>query len=246
MNRVKNGATIWARQTIESDIFYWKPPAWFKIWFYIVSKVNHTDTKLFKRGTNYFCWSEDRLYLKKVTPSSYHECIKWLKSQKQITTQKTTRGNIITVCNYALYQNLQSYKSEAEPEAFTKASPKQVRSKSDTINKYVKNERNILNNGKLAKPVDLQTSIQQKLEKRQPRTQWEEKAFRYADALSINLSGDVMGRWLKIFRDADQNGGNIKLDRAYSYLRDYQKPITNDGKVKLFFWAYAHNGGINS
>ena len=35
MAKVNGGATLWARQTIESEIFFWKPAGWFKIWFFI-------------------------------------------------------------------------------------------------------------------------------------------------------------------------------------------------------------------
>jgi len=142
MNINFRGATVWARKTIESDIFFWKPAEWFKIWFYIITKVNHKDTKPFKRGTNYFNWSNESIQLKKITGNSWHECIKWLKSQKMITTQKTTRGIIITVCNYALYQDFNTYKNIDKSDDKSEASPKQVRSKSDTINNNDKNDNN--------------------------------------------------------------------------------------------------------
>lgn len=140
---IKGGATIWARQSIESDIFYKKPAEWFKIWFYIIQKVNHKESKQFKRGEGYFNWSDMKLDLKGITPDQYAKCIKWLKQAKQIATHKTTRGNIILVLNYDKYQTLDNYKSDTE----SKAGAKQEQSKSYTINKYDKydkNDKNIL------------------------------------------------------------------------------------------------------
>ena len=51
MTKINGGATLWARQTIDSDIFYNKPDKWFKIWFYLINEVNHKDNKLFPRGS---------------------------------------------------------------------------------------------------------------------------------------------------------------------------------------------------
>ena len=135
---IKRGATIWARKSIESDIFYKKPAEWFKIWFYIIQEVNHKDSKQFKRGEGYFNWSEMKQDLRGITPDQYAKCTKWLKRAKQIATHKTTRGNIILVLNYDKYQTLDNYKSKAQ----SKAGAKQEQSKSYTIYKYVKNDKN--------------------------------------------------------------------------------------------------------
>ena len=101
--------TLWARQTLESEIFCKKPASWFRILFYIVKKVNHTDTKQFKRGQGFFKYN----WIAKsciVSKAQIDHCIRWLKEAKQITTQKTTPELIITVINYNKYQNLQNYK----------------------------------------------------------------------------------------------------------------------------------------
>ena len=242
------------RRFLESPIFTSNDAGLVQLWIYILLKINHEPKKVvmsnqiieLDKGQGIFglnhivrdltgLKNENGKKFKSNKIRQYRRLI-LLEKLQSLKLKPTNKYTVITVLNWDQYQSIVTQMKLSRNTAVTQM----------LTNKNVKNGKNILNNGKLAKPVDLQTSIQQKLEKRQPRTQWEEKAFRYADALSIDLSGDIMGRWLKIFRDADQNGGNIKLDRAYSYLRDYQKPITNDGKVKLFFWAYAHNGGINS
>lgn len=130
----KGGAVLWARQTLDSDIFYEKPHIWFKIWFYLVAQVNHKDNKRFKRGTCFlkYEWIKDKT---KASRGQIDHCIRWLKSAKQIATRKATRGFIVEVLNYNSYQTLDSYK-EATGEATGEAIQK--RHRSDTINKYDK------------------------------------------------------------------------------------------------------------
>ena len=103
MAKIKNGALIWARQTIKSDIFYQKPAVWFKIWFYLVSKVNYVDNKLFKRGTNFFTYEQIQLATK-AKRSQVDGFIRWAKKESMLTTEKTTRGMIVTVLNYCKFQ----------------------------------------------------------------------------------------------------------------------------------------------
>ena len=87
--KINGGATIWARKTIESDIFYKKPDKWFKIWFYLVTKVNHKNNKQFTRGSNFMKYE----WIMEKTGSTKNEvdgCVRFLKKSKMITTQKTT------------------------------------------------------------------------------------------------------------------------------------------------------------
>jgi uncharacterized protein YlaN (UPF0358 family) len=104
-----NGATLWARKTISSDIFYNKPDKWFKIWFYIVNKVYHSDNKRHKRGENFFRYE----WIMLATRASYpqvHHCLRWLREQEMITTDKKTDGISLKVLNYNTYQSLDNYK----------------------------------------------------------------------------------------------------------------------------------------
>lgn len=130
---IPGGATLWARQTIESDIFYNKPAEWFKIWFYIVQRVNHTESQQFKRGVGYFNWQDDKRNLKGVKVAQWNNCIKWLKKAEQIATQKTTRGNVISVLNYEKFQNIENYKKDTKSQAESQARTEQKPSKSQTI-----------------------------------------------------------------------------------------------------------------
>ena len=50
---IKEGFVVWARKTIESEIFQNKPAIWFKIFFYLVTRANHKSNKFFRRGSNW-------------------------------------------------------------------------------------------------------------------------------------------------------------------------------------------------
>lgn len=133
-----NGATIWLRKTIESDIFYWKPDKWFKIWFFIVNKVNHKDTRLFERGSNFTTYEE----ISKATRASRDQVdkfIRWARKEQMLATEKTTHGIIIKVLRYAEYQDYIKSKSDTESEI----EARQKRDRSDTINNNGNNDNKI-------------------------------------------------------------------------------------------------------
>jgi len=111
--QLETGATIWARKTITSDIFLKKPAEWFKIWFYIITKVNHSDNKIFKRGTGFFNFHLERDIVG-CTEDQIKKCLKYLRRVDMILTQRSTRGNIITVLQYNLYQDLTNYRAPRE------------------------------------------------------------------------------------------------------------------------------------
>lgn len=146
------GAIVWARQTIDSDIFFWKPDKWFKIWFYIVCKVNHKDTRLFARGNNFFTYEEITKKTKSTTNQVKH-CLEYLRKANMIATQRTTRGLIITVIKYDFFQTLDNYhnpKSQSKSHTKSQSKANQKPIKSPTINKNDKNEKNITSATKVA------------------------------------------------------------------------------------------------
>lgn len=124
-----------ARKITQSEIWI-KPSAWYKIWIYILMTVNYEDG-LFPRGANFFRWENVKADIPHITKDQFNKCVKFLKQTKQITTRKTTRGNIITVVNYGKYQSASNY--EATQKATRKAESEQNRS--HTIIKELKNER---------------------------------------------------------------------------------------------------------
>lgn len=106
--QIQGGATLWARQTVDSEIFYKKPAEWFKIWFYLVNRVAFKDDKKYKRGELFlkYEWICDAT---NTTKNQIDSFIRWAKSADMLTTQKTTRGMIVKIANYSKYQTLDNY-----------------------------------------------------------------------------------------------------------------------------------------
>ena len=129
------GATIWGRKTLESDVFFWKPDKWFKIWFFLVTRVNHNDNKQFKKGECFTTYSEISQYTK-ASKDQIDKFMRWSKEQSMLTTQKTTRGMIVYLLNYEKYQDFDNYKSDTKSEL----KAKQKRNRSDTINNNDNND----------------------------------------------------------------------------------------------------------
>ena len=113
--KIDGGATIWARQTIDSEIFYNKPDKWFKIWFYLINKVNHTDNKRFKEGCCFlkYDWIMNATG---ATKDQVKHCIAYLKATSMLATRKATRGFTVEVLKYNNYQNLDNYKSHTKSQ----------------------------------------------------------------------------------------------------------------------------------
>lgn len=114
----KDGWIKLHRKLLESDIFCSKPPEWLKIWIYILLSVNFDDGNL-PRGTGYFrrAWqdiSSDANSETKITEWQWHNCIRFLKKEGMITTQKTTRGMRLNVLRYHNYQIPQPTQSNTE------------------------------------------------------------------------------------------------------------------------------------
>ena len=137
MKKINGGATIWARKTIDSIIFYDKPADWFKIWFFIVNQVNHKEYRKWGKGQGFMTYSQI-MEKTKTTKNQVDMCLRFLKKEQMLTTHKTTRGMNVEVLNYQLYQDLNNYKNDTENETETK--PK--RNRNDTINKNDKNDNN--------------------------------------------------------------------------------------------------------
>lgn len=142
MIKINGGATVWARQTIDSEIFYNKPDVWFKIWFYLVNQVKHKDDKRFKRGSCFlkYEWIMDKTG---ATKNQVKHCIEFLKKDKMLATQKATRGFVVKVNKYNDYQTLDNYKKPQEKESKRNTEGTQKEHRSHTINNTLKNVNNV-------------------------------------------------------------------------------------------------------
>lgn len=139
-----SGATIWSRNTIESDIFFYKPDKWFKIWFYIVNRVNFKDSTLFKRGEMLITYDEI-IRCTKSTKSQVEKCLKWMEKEDMLASRQTTRGRIRIVRNYNKYQDLQFYKEDLEKSRENNERRPGEESEQVPIRKNDKNVKNVNN-----------------------------------------------------------------------------------------------------
>lgn len=67
--------------------------------------------------------------------------------------------------------------------------------------------------------------------------EWQDKAFTVADKLGIKFTKEtraLLPRWMSLFK----SGSISKIERCYSFVVDYNKPLNSDGKIRLFFWKY--------
>jgi len=146
--KVDGGATLWARQTIESDIFCSKPAEWFKIWFYIICKTNYKEKKKFKRGECFLKY-EWIMNTCNVTKNQVDHCIRWLKKEQMLATRKATRGFFVKALNYNKFQSISTYKyiTKSDTESDLKATQKRHRSDTKTNkDNNDKKEKNIKDN----------------------------------------------------------------------------------------------------
>ena len=105
---IGGGATLWARQTIESEIFCDKPDKWFKIWFYLINRVSHKDNKKYKRGETFlhYDWIREATG---ATTDQIKKCVGWLKNKGMVSTSRSTRGVNLIINNYNHFQTLDNY-----------------------------------------------------------------------------------------------------------------------------------------
>ena len=229
MGKIDGGATLWARQTIDSDIFYNKPHVWFKIWFYLVQQTNHKDNKQFARGSCFlkYEWIMEKT---KANKNEIDHCVRWLKSATMIATRKATRGFIVNVLNYNTFQSLENYKSDSKSDSKSETKAKQKRNKSDTINKNDNNDKNLEKDIKETKPS---LSIN-------PKKETDPLEFSFTDKCWYGLDD-----WrIKMFSGKYPNLNiNYLLQDIYKgkFLSDtlrYKKEIAIAGGVEKLVWMW--------
>jgi hypothetical protein len=147
-----------ARKAAGSDIAH-APPHVREIWHYLIREANHSGKRKhgerLERGqvlTTYEEIIEGLHWMVGWRKERYtkHQCeiaMKFLRKPRRngsmITTRKTTRGLIITVCNYDYYQNPKNYESHMETDNENHNETGNSPQTTDTID----NELNELKNG---------------------------------------------------------------------------------------------------
>lgn len=225
---IRGGYILQPRKIDESDIMD-SPPHIREIWIYILRKANHSDNNKFKRGqlfTSYKQIIDDLSWHVGYRKESYrkHHCeiaMKALTKKNMITTTKTTRGLIITVCNYDYYQDPKNYEYYNEVVAKT---TRKLQS-NDTINKNDKKEKND-NNKELKfnfKKSLLDLGVNEEILGDWMEVRKNKKASNTKTAFTkfinqVNLSGLTVNECVKICAERDWKGfeaqwlKNIKIN----------------------------------
>lgn len=165
---ISGGCILLSRKIIESSIWD-KPPLYLKVWLLILSKAQHKDYKLLKRGQLRISIPEImekcswHIGYRKVTPTKdqVFQVLEWLRQPigsnsrfpyatshegvtqaTMITTTRATQGLLVNVDNYSFYQTLENYESNngSNNEKATGATREQRTP--DNINNNVNNVNN--------------------------------------------------------------------------------------------------------
>lgn len=222
MTKINGGATLWARQTIDSKIFYGKPHVWFKIWFYIINKVNHKDNKQYRRGSCFmkYDWIMQKTKAKK---SEVDHCMRWLRFGKMVATRKATRGFIIEVLNYNTFQTLQSYKSDTKSDSKSDLKAKQKRNESDTMNKYGNNGKNEEERKEVQKLIS--ASLKEKSVKEERKAndiEFDQELLSWH-----GVDEDILDDWVKRFPNIDVPVELIKIREHFKLNPEKERDIKN-------------------
>jgi hypothetical protein len=141
MPLITGGFYIKAR-CIQDAAISTQPPHVREIWDWLIKESNHAENNQFKRGQcmrSYKDIQDGLAWYVGWRKMSYNKwqcenAMKWLTKENMITTQKTTRGLIISLVNYDKYQTVSHYESHKR----TTREPQTT----DTINNNDKNEKN--------------------------------------------------------------------------------------------------------
>jgi len=144
--RIEGGYYIKARKVQESEVMH-APPHIREIWDWLLMIANHKDKRFMgvtiKRGQCLRTYNDilEGLSWKvgwrteRYTKWQCEEAMKFLRRGGMITTEKTTRGMLITIVNYSIYQDPKNYEGHKEGHNEHHNSPQSRH----TINKNVKN-----------------------------------------------------------------------------------------------------------
>lgn len=138
--QIQGGAVLWARQTIESEIFA-KPGEWFKIWFYLVCKASHKDTNKYKRGETFlqYDWICEQTG---ATKDQVKKCMTWLREMGMVSTRRSTRGTWIIINKYGHFQRLDNYYYNVKAPHSAPEKHQRSTREAPRYNKNEKNEKN--------------------------------------------------------------------------------------------------------
>ena len=274
METIEHGYFIVARKTFQSEVMDWSP-VWFKLWIWLIGAANHQTIKsggvTYNRGeilTSYDEMIEVASYKigwRKMKPSKtvIRKFCEELRKTTMATTRKTTRGFLIKLVNYDIYQTQLNYEDQTKKNMKTTSRPQT----GHTINNNEKQDI-IINNdppksGNVENSVDklpivgstgyskkgivdLKTILQkydiQTLDKKKQLQEFQRFALEVAEKMKINFDDPIIKKskwrmkWFSMFKTMMRNERWGTLNQAYSFCVDYNKPLTSEAKLKLFFW----------
>lgn len=205
---IPGGYFIKARKIKDSDIAHCAPVIR-EVWDWLLMECNHKPYNGINRGqcVRRIADIQDGLHwyvgYRKMTYSKT-QCegaLEHLRKTQMITTAKTTRGLIITICNYEFYQNPKNY--EDNNEGNKKTTRRQQHP--DTIYKNDKNDKNEM----LVAGADAPTNKTFK--------QWDDKEFiteigRFKD----HFHKDMLNSFYKYWSEKSASGKmKFQLERTW-------------------------------
>jgi len=135
--KIPGGYILLARKILDSELMA-RPPHYLKLWVWMLGKANWKDRDKLKRGQFVATIAEMQEAMsyqvgwRKVTPTKdeIRSAYEAFTKATMITTRKTTRGMVVTIINYGLYQDSKSY--EAHKEDHNEDAPKPTVTPHDT------------------------------------------------------------------------------------------------------------------
>lgn len=115
--KIKGGYLIKPRKIFDSEMLMDAPPLYWKMWDWMVGKANFRESEGVKRGQLFTSVEEMREAMswkvgfrrERPTPGQIRSAYSAFKAEGMVEIQKTTRGLIITILKYDLYQNFENY-----------------------------------------------------------------------------------------------------------------------------------------
>jgi hypothetical protein len=141
---IRGGYILQPRYFDQSDAAH-LPPVTREVWFFLLRNVTHKDNGKFKRGQGLFSIPDIQKALewyvgccpKQYSKTQVAKALRRLREDAMATTTKTTRGSIITILNYAHFQDPTNYEDHSEDATKTLRRT----NRDDTINKNGKEVR---------------------------------------------------------------------------------------------------------
>lgn len=101
------------------------PPCTREVWFYLLRNVNHAPKGQYKRAQGFFKFSDIQEALhwwvgnsrRTYSKPQITKALRRLREETMLATAKATRGVLVTVLNYDLYQDPKSYEGNGEGRA---------------------------------------------------------------------------------------------------------------------------------